>query len=1037
MGDLGLDNNRWLIPRLDYLPDVNPWDMFNRERLRVFGEIVDNYFVPQCNFLSYEDTEQDLDYFVQKYPFLLDGQGSLPQLHRKVYELQSNGVSTLTIFDICIEFDCLDKLGQQFLENPPPHLELGLKITNSAEYNLIQQAVTRNHLPQVLNFLNSLIPLKEPEGEEYLKHPTLWLELLGSSSMYRPNAVILAAEKGSLNHLTETIKYLSTIDENRTLNLFENEFQLGMGESNFLHHLLKGKQLHSSLIEMIQQVYSSSTYRLKSLLNQKDFYGNIPTHAILGPYRDFIIPLIDLAYTEDNEGLKLLLEKFGISNLIRTSATSNLLPGLITKTYSDATEILLEYVTPVIHDILRNISITGNLESFEILKLAYSSHPGELFKTFIESESNAELLIHAAQNHHVASAREYIKYIFKDHPDLLQEYLHRPDSNTIAQENDTYQIAFLRYLSSPHDFIPAMEILEQAYLTNDQNGENSQKLSGKNIIQPFLKVASTNPEILTYEVISRFKLILDRSNYTYLISNPDVREVLVNYEIEHIVPRSNTFFRMGIDEQYSGDMARIAVEAYTEYSYFKQVLESYPTILSKVLGTELIVNLGPTENEARSAYDREILDISKKFILLLENHFNIRGNFYIIDESEQDQDIQPTEDLISRLFPTRKHQFSVNEKLITDIFEQPPLTRLGFLARRALLGGDFPDRPEDKALRSIFPEDFTMFYKPDNDYLPIPILPEHWAELALKLSHCTPNLENGSFLDSIQVISGIVDSLKEIAKLSEIPLTDRLLTDIESFAKLLGRYYINTVYATDNTKIKSKEEVDKHPIIIKILDPDDNEDLADFLRYRFAGDPIQDLKLTAQYKHLPSEIGLMAYDPHTTVALLYENRSDVTISLEEEHPMDNDFMDEISKEELRYNIERLAFGYVTITEGTFRTSEEEDARRIIILGDAEMGSYRSNANVAEILLTLARTLKQKTGLDVIISTAYHKIFVNESTAESSDISIPPTTSKIKRNSETQVTDNTGIPLSEEVYLHHQEDKTKAPTAAENYWFMIS
>lgn len=452
--------------------------------------------------------------------------------------------------------------------------------------------------------------------------------------------------------------------------------------------------------------------------------------------------------------------------------------------------------------------------------------------------------------------------------------------------------------------------------------------------------------------------------------------------------------------------------------------EAIPSLHDSFRGNELIINLGPTESEAMHAYDPLMFKLREMYGNILKSIFDVEGDVYIgtIDEFDYyNQDPDNTSLRATAPVPLHGGGFRPDYALGDDIIKTAPLSRPGNEARRIITGGGFQRTSKgDNAISEIFPENiFPMLIKPDPNYLPMPIQPEDWLEFISKLTAYRPLVESGSFIDIAGVTAKLTGEFKRIAYIRKVILNEAGLKDIQTFSRELAKFYVEANYAIDRTRIIDTGEVRTRPIKMKILDPKrSGTDLLDFLRYRFAGDPSQ--KILKNYNGESNDFLLALASGDFSVAMLYENLNAPTITVNEieEESVDADLGSESGiMDSISYEIKPFAFGYIPITTGylcpPLDEGELHKIEEVIILGDVELGAYRSPENVGLTLITLAEEIKRSTGLPVMISSAYGKVFERDQVR--SGISQLDRNRSIKINVKESLS-NTEIPKNEDTLL---------------------
>lgn len=886
---------------------------------------------------------EDIALIIDGYPFLEQFGGQ--KVFDTAGELTLGGTTRASIFDLCIELDCLPELQKQFLEKRPAHLFEGLLLVNDYGHNIVQQAVTKGQLAGVIDFVTGLYP---PDQEQEVEvHPILaelFFRLLANSDgYYRPNAVIMATEAGCLHEMDTVVRALLEWDRKRVVSIFDSgqEYQRFNGGRNILHLLLNNDVPEGNIVAagLINEVFAEHKDRLKELLVEKNFYGQDPLDALFTEHIDSVMKILVAAYKDDLDGFKELVDS---RELIRRLSS-----GEKSKPW-----LLPLYTMYLGYDALK----MGQLSSLDL-------HSSDLF---------------------------LLEEVSKVDSEILRYFLSEKNAyNTL--------IRLLRGDSDVTDIVKAL--LQQT----------------PNVLRALI-LQSVPPFPLETAIIN-------------LLPKP-----------EH----ADTLFQMGRGSLFG------RFEEDTQLTQAIHLRESYiPTgrensQLDRVRGDKLLINLGPTEVEAMTAYDDELTQIRNHFELLIKEVFDISEEFYSGDRDVFDPTDPDPKGVVSRILnprPLHGGGFVPDYPLFADILETSPLSPAGQQARYLLGGGQIPDEKQDIPFRRIFSrEEFPMLNKPESGFLPIPISPENWLEFIRRLCVHTPNLNTGSFLDFTLVRESLNNKFLELAKGSGIYPDLQDISEINKFSKMLASYYINATYAIDRTRILNIEEVRQRPAYIKILDPKpDSRDFFDFLRFSYAGDPSERIRSSR-----PLEQTLKLYsDPEVAIAMLYENRSAIDIVVEETSGEDFGLVEEESSakmDAIKYEIDTFAFGYVTISTGSMKTfsgeSTDPTGSEIIILGDAELAAYRSPENVAMVLLTLARELNAKTGLLVLISSAYGRVFEREIARNVTDISIPPKDTLVKRRAKTEIRDNTGIKPNEETRLYYSDEYPNKPTAMINNWFLI-
>ncbi len=882
---------------------------------------------------------EDIALLIGEYPFLEEFGGST--VFKRVRDLTLGVTAHASIFNLCIELDCLPKLQKQFLERRPPYLYEGLQLVNDFGHNIVQQAVTRGQLTNAIDFITGLYP---PDQEQEIQPilAELFLKLLeNSDGYYRLNAVVMAAQAGCLHEMDAVVRALLKLDRERVLSIFDSgqEYQMFNGRRNILHLLLNNDVLEESPVaaDLIIEVFSGHKGRLRELLTEEDFHNQKPLDALFTKHSDSAVKILVAAYDSDPDGFKRLMDS---RNLIsRLSREEKFKPCLLPlyAMYLDCDASMMERLSSPVLD-PRDLFLLEKPSKVNIEVLTY----------FLLGENVYNKLVsHLRDN---SKATNTVEGLLRQTPNVLGALMRLSDDKFL---------------------------LETAIINLLPRSEN----------------ANTLFQMARGSLVGRFE------TDSKLVEAVHLRELYI--------PTGRGNFE-----------------------------------LDRVRGDELLINLGPTEVEAMNAYDGELTQIRKSFEILMEKVFGIRGEFYSGDRDVFDPTHPDPLGVIGRILnprPLHGGGFAPDMDLFQDVLGTLPLSPAGQQARHLLFAGQIQDEEQDIPFRQIFPrEEFPMLNKPEGGFLPIPISPEDWLEFIRRLCVHTPNLDTGSFLDFTIVRESLNNKLLELAKGSGIDPDLQDISEIDKFSRMLASYYINAIYAMDRTRILNMEEVRQRPVYIRILDPKpDSRDFFDFLRFPYAGDPSEKIRSSR-----PLEQTLkLYYDPEVAIAMLYENRSAIDIVAEETS------RDDLGEEELsakmdaiEYEMDTFAFGYVTISTGSMKAFSGESTdptdSEIIILGDAELAAYRSPENVAMVLLTLARELKVKTGLPVLISSAYGKVFEREIARGVTDISTLAKDTLVQRHAGTKIGDNTGIKPKEMTRLYYSDAYPDEPTAMINNWFLI-
>lgn len=1014
-----------------------------------------------------------LDELKKRLPFL-----DRADEHELGYDFEETKREDGNLIILCTKLKLLPQLAQQLVQNRPTNLDQAILDQKNTDNNVVFRAATIFEIRQLISFISQLYP-----------HDTdIWFQLLEA---HRPGTTypVLwdAVESNFFYHIAPLLTRLADTDRSKTFDLLDTRD--GTTDRTVLHAIFGAKQVSSyKLVDTIKYIYASDRERLKQLVQMRDSDGDSfdsylfkcqnlkPAIEVLNfafaddpdylrayystPSTNYIstvskilyskdveelLPLVEPLFRDHPDALRHIFEKeINPKDILKDAARRNalaavmqLLRHILDYDFTDPDVEdrpgVLTYGEALFH-FTRN---SGYLDQFvNGLLNTFEDRPQELRRLLQYTEveqhqydngGNYEIIgnsvLHvAAKSGQLATLFPLIEYAYRDDPKELRSLLRRRNS---------YGHTLIPYLKDINQIDALIPFLDLAFAGDPEAvGGFITYLPGE-IHRRLHSLFLNSPDS-----VSTAASLVERLSSGYkrqLIFSPTTPEIirdviLARYES----PTPDAVFQVGrlipnLIEKY----ANSAYAAYVESADGSEGKKNVPHVLTDARGDELILQFGPTPSEARSAYDQDISDMRKHYGELLET-MGFKRNIYqppenITPESED------VDEVLRRLFTPGTVEYTP-DLLATDL-HRDPLSPPGRIARMGLWGGDPVDSELDKYLRLVFPRaDFPMLHKPDPQYLPMPLSPNDWLDFARKLAAGSrPDIAQGRLLDRIQIQGVISTSLNEIIGNAHITRTEALSRQVLSFSKLLSQYLIDVTYADDRTKIVDPAQVYQRPVVTRILDPENEDDLADFLRYRFAGDPrerlVKDGRINTEEAF---DTGRLAHDPDFAVAVLYENRydSDIVISPEDNDAQGSDtspmYMDQIPN----HPVTRLAIGYVTITVGAIRDNEESEARKVIILSDAELAAYRSPANVADTLLTLAHHLRDKTGLPVVLSSVYSKVFKSET-----DLSIPPDTTLISRNSKINIPDQTGIPAGKEVQLRNTSDRSRL---GYNYnWYLVS
>ena len=284
----------------DVLPSKRTY-LSTPEELKVIEEVETYYGV------GYDSKDP-----AERFPFLVDVPAD--QLERVRRDISvGNSTNRVSIFELCLSLGKLGSLKDQFLQQSPPHLDIGIRYVNDRGCNLFQDAAEKGKPFEAIDFVETFYPITDLETEaNAVRNREISFTLLENSGNYRLNALRMAAEAGSLHEFSDLVSRLSEYDRNRTIKLFKSGEQLG-SSGNVLHPLFWADNIHPGIAPMIGNVFQGEKKELRDLVTEKDIIGNSLMDNFHGRHSNFVYDVFSETYRDDPDYLRELLIDLGIN----------------------------------------------------------------------------------------------------------------------------------------------------------------------------------------------------------------------------------------------------------------------------------------------------------------------------------------------------------------------------------------------------------------------------------------------------------------------------------------------------------------------------------------------------------------------------------------------------------------------------------------------------------------------------------------------------------------------------------------------------